>query len=439
MSLASGTRLGSYEVLSLLGAGGMGEVYRARDTRLGRDVAIKVLPADVARDRTRLERFRREAKALAAIDHPNIVTVFSVEEAAAGPGQESVHFLTMQLVEGQSLDHLIPAGGLPLDRLFQIAAAIADALTAAHDKSIVHRDLKPANVMVAADGRVKVLDFGLAKDLAASGPADATLTSAGHTEHGVVMGTPAYMSPEQVAGRAVDHRSDIFSLGILLYQMASGERPFAGASSAELASAILRDTPPLVTDLRARSAGRPRAPDSTMPGKDPGQRIQTARDVANECRDLLATGGAVEWSSSDRTSSRCERIEPVEHASRTKASGSPCCRSSTAAAAATCCAGRGFVRRDRDRPVALLVSPRDRAQLDVARCGALRDGRQPPAGGLTAPRRGAARGRRQRRSLLGGNVRSSVSARRHLHASGSISSLASSRPSPISMACWCTA
>ena len=147
----------------------MGEVYRARDSRLGRDVAIKVLPADVARDGTRLDRFRREAKALAAIDHPNIVTVFSVEEAA-GPGQEGVHFLTMQLVEGQSLDHVIPADGLPLDRLFPIAAAIADALTAAHDKSIVHRDLKPANVMVAADGRVKVLDFGLAKDLAASGP-----------------------------------------------------------------------------------------------------------------------------------------------------------------------------------------------------------------------------------------------------------------------------
>ena len=131
----------------------------------------------------------------------------------------------MQLVEGQSLDHVIPASGLPLDQLFQIASAIADALTAAHDKSIVHRDLKPANVMVAADGRVKVLDFGLAKDLAASGPADATLTSAGHTEHGVVMGTPAYMSPEQVAGRAVDHRSDIFSLGILLYQMAAVNVP----------------------------------------------------------------------------------------------------------------------------------------------------------------------------------------------------------------------
>ncbi len=263
----------------------MGEVYRARDSRLGRDVAIKVLPADVARDGTRLGRFRREAKALAAIDHPNIVTVFSVEEAA-GPGQEGVHFLTMQLVEGQSLDHVIPASGLPLDQLFQIASAIADALTAAHDKSIVHRDLKPANVMVAADGRVKVLDFGLAKDLAASGPADATLTSAGHTEHGVVMGTPAYMSPEQVAGRAVDHRSDIFSLGILLYQMASGERPFAGASSAELASAILRDTPPLVTELRGDLPADLARLIRRCLEKDPGQRIQTARDIANECRDL---------------------------------------------------------------------------------------------------------------------------------------------------------
>ena len=192
----------------------------------------------------------------------------------------------MQLVEGQSLDHVIPASGLPLDRLFQIAAAIADALTAAHDKSIVHRDLKPANVMVAADGRVKVLDFGLAKDLAASGPADATLTSAGHTEHGVVMGTPAYMSPEQVAGRAVDHRSDIFSLGILLYQMASGERPFAGASSAELASAILRDTPPLVTELRGDLPADLARLIRRCLEKDPGQRIQTARDVANECRDL---------------------------------------------------------------------------------------------------------------------------------------------------------
>jgi TolB-like protein/Flp pilus assembly protein TadD len=271
----------------------MGEVYRARDTRLGRDVAIKVLPADVARDADRLNRFRREAKSLAAIDHPNIVTVFSVEEASAEGAHDVVHFLTMQLVQGESLDRVIPEAGLPLDRILEISAAIADALAAAHDKSIVHRDLKPANVMVADDGRVKVLDFGLAKDLTASGPADATLTSAGHTEYGVVMGTPAYMSPEQVAGRAVDHRSDLFSLGILMHQMASGQRPFGGASSIELASAILRDTPALVTD------GRSELPDELARlirrclEKDPRQRIQTARDVGNECRDLQRlTSGA---------------------------------------------------------------------------------------------------------------------------------------------------
>jgi TolB-like protein/Tfp pilus assembly protein PilF len=286
VSLPSGTRLGFYEVLALLGAGGMGEVYRARDTRLGRDVAIKVLPADVARDTTRLDRFRREAKALAAIDHPNIVTVFSVEEASSSAGQEILHFLTMQLIEGQSLDQVIPEGGLALERLLAIAAAIADALGAAHDKSIVHRDLKPANVMVAADGRVKVLDFGLAKELRQNDPDSATLASAGHTEYGVVMGTPAYMSPEQVAGRAVDRRSDIFSLGILLYQMASGARPFAGASSIELASAILRDTPPLVTDVRTDLPADLARLIRRCLEKDPGQRLQTARDIANECRDL---------------------------------------------------------------------------------------------------------------------------------------------------------
>jgi TolB-like protein/Tfp pilus assembly protein PilF len=264
----------------------MGEVYRARDTRLGRDVAIKVLPADVARDTNRLDRFKREAKALAAIDHPNIVTVFSVEEVSVGAGQESVHFLTMQLVEGQSLDHAIPANGLPLDRLLQIAAAIAEALAAAHDKSIVHRDLKPANVMVAASGRLKVLDFGLAKELAASGPADATLSSAGRTEYGVVMGTPAYMSPEQVAGRPVDQRSDLFSLGILIYQMASGHRPFEGASSIELASAILRDVPQPLEQLRSDVPADLARLIRRCLEKDPQRRVQTARDVANELLDI---------------------------------------------------------------------------------------------------------------------------------------------------------
>lgn len=197
-----GHTLGHYRITAAIGAGGMGEVYRATDTRLGREVALKVLPAEMARDPERLARFQREAKALAALDHPNIVTVFSVEDA------DGVHFLTMQLVEGQALDRLIPEGGLPVERIVATATALAEALAAAHEKGIVHRDLKPSNVMVTNDGRVKVLDFGLAKELRAADPADATFTSAGHTRAGVVMGTPAYMSPEQVAGRVVDHRTD---------------------------------------------------------------------------------------------------------------------------------------------------------------------------------------------------------------------------------------
>lgn len=223
----------------------MGEVYRATDINLGRDVALKVLPASMAHDPERLARFRREARAVAMLNHPNIVTLFSVEES------EGIHFLTMELVEGQSLQRLIGDNrGLPVDRVIEIASALAEALAAAHEKGIVHRDLKPANVMLTADGRVKVLDFGLAKELHAVDPASATLTSVDETAAGVVMGTPAYMSPEQIAGRAVDHRTDIFSLGIILYEMTSGRRPFQAASSAELASAILRDTPHPLSELR---------------------------------------------------------------------------------------------------------------------------------------------------------------------------------------------
>ncbi|MGO9360747.1 MAG: protein kinase domain-containing protein [Xanthobacteraceae bacterium] len=233
-----------YRITSKIGAGGMGEVYRATDTKLGRDVALKVLPAQMAADPDRLARFRREARAVATLNHPHIVTIFSVEEA------DGIHFLTMELVEGQTLDRLTPASGLPVDRIIEIAAALSDALVAAHEKGIVHRDLKPANVMVTTDGRVKVLDFGLAKDMRADDPAGATQTSAGFTAVGVIMGTPSYMSPEQIAGRELDHRTDIFSLGIILYEMASGRRPFEGASSAELASAILRDTPRPLSEIR---------------------------------------------------------------------------------------------------------------------------------------------------------------------------------------------
>ena len=280
MALIPGTKLGPYEIQSPLGAGGMGEVYRATDTKLGRDVALKVLPTEMAHDPERLARFRREAKALAQLDHPNIVTIYTVEEC------DGVHFLTMQLVEGRPLDRLIPAGGLPLEQIVEIASALGDALAAAHEKGIVHRDLKPANIMVSNEGRVKVLDFGLAKDVGASDPADATLTSDHRTQAGMVMGTPAYMSPEQTSGRPLDHRTDIFSLGVVLHEMATGRRPFEGNSSAELISAILRDNPPSVTDVRPDLPSDLARIVRRCLEKDPRHRVQTARDVSNEFRDL---------------------------------------------------------------------------------------------------------------------------------------------------------
>jgi serine/threonine protein kinase len=196
----------------------------------------------MARDPERLARFQREARAVAALNHPNIVTLYSVEEA------DGVPFLTMELLEGQPLDRCIPEGGLPIERIVEIGSALAEALAAAHEKGIMHRHLKPANVMVTNDGRVKVLDFGLAKETHAN-PDDATLASA-LTQAGAVMGTLAYMSPEQTSGRVLDHRTDIFSLGVVLHKMATGRRPFEGTSSAELVSSILRDSPSLVTDLR---------------------------------------------------------------------------------------------------------------------------------------------------------------------------------------------
>ena len=283
MALSFGSKVGPYEIVSPLGAGGMGEVYRATDSKLGRDVALKVLPAEMAGDHERLARFQREARALAQLDHPNIVTIYSVEES------EGVHFLTMQLVEGLPLDRLIGQSGLPVEEIVEIAEALADALAAAHEKGIVHRDLKPANVMVTNEGRVKVLDFGLAKDIRSAEIGDATLTSAGQTQAGVVMGTPAYMSPEQTSGRPLDHRTDIFSLGVLLYEISTGKRPFEGTSSAELISAILRDTPPPVSDIRSDLPSDLARIVRRCLEKDPRHRIQTARDVSNEFRDLART------------------------------------------------------------------------------------------------------------------------------------------------------
>jgi len=279
-----GTTLAHYRITAAIGAGGMGEVWRATDTRLGRDVALKILPTAMAASPERLERFRREATMLAALDHPGVVGVYSVEES------DGVHFLTMQLVEGASLDHMIPEGGMAAERVLEIGTAAAEALAAAHAKGIVHRDLKPANVMVAADGRVKVLDFGLAKIAAPSSDEQvgSEMETDLHTREGVVIGTMPYMSPEQVAGRAVDQRTDVFSFGVMLYEMATGRRPFAGRSTAELASAILRDAPPPLAEVRwGVPEGLVRIISRCL-DKDPGGRFPSMRDVHSALQELAA-------------------------------------------------------------------------------------------------------------------------------------------------------
>jgi len=280
--LAIGSRLGPYEIVARIGGGGMGDVYRASDTKLGRSVAIKVLPPEFVDDPERLARFQREARILASLNHPNIVTIHSFEETGG------VHFLTMELVEGQPLNLLIPKSGLPVDQILDIATAISDALAAAHGKGIVHRDLKPANVMMTSEDRVKVLDFGLAKEIREANSSDATLVSGEYTEMGVIVGTPAYMSPEQITGRATDYRTDIFSLGTLLYEMATGQKPFQGRSSAELATAILRDTPRPVSEMRAEL---PRGLEGVIQRcleKNAADRFQSARDLFSGLRGAAA-------------------------------------------------------------------------------------------------------------------------------------------------------
>jgi len=280
-----GKTLAHYEILELLGKGGMGEVYRARDTKLERDVAIKILPADLAGDPERLARFEREAKSVAAIDHPNIVTVYSVEET------DGLHFITLQLVEGRTLSELLPRNGLALEKFFDIAIPLADAVSAAHERGITHRDLKPSNIMVSDDGRLRVLDFGLAK-LAEEPPGvdseteHATAHAADLTEEGQILGTVAYMSPEQAEGKRVDPRSDVFSLGILLYEMAVGERPFRGDTKISLISSIMKDKPVPVTEINralprhlGRILGR-------CLEKDPERRYPSAKDLRNDLEGL---------------------------------------------------------------------------------------------------------------------------------------------------------
>ena len=277
-----GQTISHYEIVDKIGEGEMGVVYLAQDTRLKRKVALKVLPEDLASDPDRLERFRREATSVAQLNHPNVVTIHSVEEA------DGLHFLTMELVEGERLGELIPTDGLPLARLFDLAIPLADAVGSAHQKGITHRDLKPDNVMVTEQGHLKVLDFGLAKktDLPLGEAGATQLATATITQEGKILGTVPYMSPEQLRGEEVDHRSDIFSLGILVHELATGRRPFGGATRSDVTSSILRDTPPLVTQLKPdlpRHLGRIVA---RCLEKAPADRYQTARDVFNELRAL---------------------------------------------------------------------------------------------------------------------------------------------------------
>jgi serine/threonine protein kinase/Tfp pilus assembly protein PilF len=282
VSLSLGTRLGPYEITAQIGEGGMGEVYRATDTKLGRDVAIKVLPADVAADPDRLARFDLEARTVAALNHPNIVVLYSVEDAGG------VRFLTMELVEGQALSTLVRPGGLPLAQVLDLSIPLADALVAAHEKGVVHRDLKPANVMVTRDGRVKVLDFGLAKisqDRSQVNSMSPTMTSpAGLTGAGIIVGTATYMAPEQIRGEPIDARADLFAFGILLYELATGRRPFAGDTLADVASAILRDVPEPLTGLRPDLPTELARIVECCLEKNRRERTQSAQELSNALR-----------------------------------------------------------------------------------------------------------------------------------------------------------
>jgi len=281
MALTSGTKLGPYEIVAPVGAGGMGEVYRARDARLNRDVAIKVLPAGFARDPERLRRFQQEAQAAAALNHPNILAVHDFGEHEGSP------YIVTEFLDGETLRERLRPGALPVRKVTECAEHVARGLAAAHDKGIVHRDLKPENIFVTRDGRVKILDFGLAKLTRPEGtvPSD-TATLASQTEPGVVMGTVGYMSPEQVKGQNADHRSDLFSFGAILYEMLSGKRAFHGDTSVETMSAILKQDPPELTETnRAVSPALERIVRHCVE-KNPEERFQSARDLAFDLQSL---------------------------------------------------------------------------------------------------------------------------------------------------------
>ena len=285
MPLAPGDRLGPYEILAPIGAGGMGEVYRARDSRLGREVAIKVLPERLANNAQALQRFEREAKAVAMLSHPNILVLFDVG------AQESIHYAVTELLEGETLRDRLSRSPLSWRKTIELGVALADGLAAAHSKEIVHRDIKPGNIFLTTDGQVKILDFGLARwqqdrSRQKVSPEDETLTLA-DTQAGAVMGTVGYMSPEQVRGETAGPPSDIFSLGCVLYEAATGRQPFSGKSAADTMAAILKEDPPAIADTGKQvPAELERVVDRCL-AKNPAQRFHSAHDLAFALRGLL--------------------------------------------------------------------------------------------------------------------------------------------------------
>jgi serine/threonine protein kinase len=308
LALAAGTRLGVYEVVSLLGEGGMGQVYRGRDTRLQRDVALKILPDSFAADADRLMRFEREAQTLAALNHAHIAAIYGLEESVStSPGQTRIRALVMELVEGEDLSVRLSRGPIPLDEALPIASQIAEALEAAHEAGIIHRDLKPANIKVRPDGTVKVLDFGLAKALdtadgirppspgfGGTGPADGNANSPTITSPmlltvgAVILGTAAYMSPEQAKGRPVDRRTDIWSFGCVLYEMLTGKQAFEGEDVTGILGAIVKTEP----DWTRLPASTPRAIRTLLKRcltKDVKRRVQHIGDARLEIGDAAMT------------------------------------------------------------------------------------------------------------------------------------------------------
>jgi eukaryotic-like serine/threonine-protein kinase len=280
MRLAAGQKVGPYEISAPLGAGGMGEVYRAKDTRLGREVAIKILPAEFSSNQNRLERFEQEARAASALSHPNIITVHDVG------AHNGASYIAMELIDGKSLREMLQAGALPVKRAVSLSAQIADGLAKAHEAGIVHRDLKPENIMISKDGFAKILDFGLAKSMMPALADASVLSTLAKTGEGTILGTVGYMSPEQASGKAVDFRSDQFSFGSIMYEMLSGKRAFARDTNVQSLSAIIQDDPEPLQTLNPQTPAPLRWIIDRCLSKDPSERYASTRDLAREVQSI---------------------------------------------------------------------------------------------------------------------------------------------------------